>query len=527
MSGFEFDGGSQEGTHASCIHLHGAPCLDRLLEHPAVQCIWLGEIDPSSGLIAILDAVGPKKAVAEPIRDLVNAAPESRGRLIQAVISRRPVVVQDASRFDDAIARVLAEQGLYGACIVSVPTCATASRFTVAYADRPDSWRPELVQMVVDVSRDLAETGADVPQVGGLKSAACMPHSFLAEAIEAAPVAVATLDMDGRVRTVNAAAERMLDRESGEIVNRTIVECIDGGFGAEFEGLVGRILAGESVDALEGSLDLGDDRRYWLRVYGAPVTCPVTGAIEGAIVVAQDITGEHIMRQRIQANADQQTERAIHLVDLVEHERRSIAETFHDDVGQNLAAAKLRVQMLLARADEFHLDERVRQSLTALVGTLSLVTDTARLTARELRDSDFETLGLEGAIEAYVERLRGVTQTHWVTRIRNVPVSVEVGGIIYRAARELVVNAAKHASAMNVWIELDQQDESVVLAVRDDGVGMPPGGADAAGRRSGGLSVIRKQVELAGGRLEVGSGEEGTSVAVHFPLPRAGLAGPG
>jgi signal transduction histidine kinase len=83
----------------------------------------------------------------------------------------------------------------------------------------------------------------------------------------------------------------------------------------------------------------------------------------------------------------------------------------------------------------------------------------------------------------------------------------------YYVVSEALNNAAKHARASVVAVELDTHDGGVQLAIRDDGIG----GADL--NQGSGLLGLRDRVEALGGRLHVDSpAGSGTTLLIQLPL---------
>jgi signal transduction histidine kinase len=90
------------------------------------------------------------------------------------------------------------------------------------------------------------------------------------------------------------------------------------------------------------------------------------------------------------------------------------------------------------------------------------------------------------------------------------PEHIEVAA--YYTVSEALTNAAKHAHASVVHVDLDAHDTSVRLAIRDDGVG----GADPA--QGSGLVGLRDRIEAVGGELEVTSpAGHGTTLLIRIP----------
>jgi signal transduction histidine kinase len=96
------------------------------------------------------------------------------------------------------------------------------------------------------------------------------------------------------------------------------------------------------------------------------------------------------------------------------------------------------------------------------------------------------------------------------------PPSVEVAA--YYVVSEALTNAAKHAAASVVQVELKAEDDRLKLLIRDDGVG----GADP--ERGSGLLGLRDRIEALGGAIEISSRRgRGTSLAINIPIDRSGM----
>jgi signal transduction histidine kinase len=94
---------------------------------------------------------------------------------------------------------------------------------------------------------------------------------------------------------------------------------------------------------------------------------------------------------------------------------------------------------------------------------------------------------------------------------RRLPDQVEVAA--YYAVSEALANAAKHARASAVHVELDTPDATLQLAIRDDGIG----GADPA--QGSGLTGLRDRIEAVGGTLDVTSPvRSGTTLLIKIPV---------
>ncbi|MGN8245445.1 sensor histidine kinase [Cellulomonas soli] len=98
----------------------------------------------------------------------------------------------------------------------------------------------------------------------------------------------------------------------------------------------------------------------------------------------------------------------------------------------------------------------------------------------------------------------------------------EVETIAYFCVAELLTNVAKHAQASGAYVRVEQQDGSLRLRVRDDGVGGAHLRVPSA-RGGSGLVGLHERVAAVDGRLSVDSPVGGpTVVTVHLPLRVAG-----
>jgi signal transduction histidine kinase len=100
---------------------------------------------------------------------------------------------------------------------------------------------------------------------------------------------------------------------------------------------------------------------------------------------------------------------------------------------------------------------------------------------------------------------------------RRLPEPIELAA--YYVVSEALTNAAKHASATVVDVDVTADDEMLRVDVRDDG----RGGADRT--RGSGLMGLTDRVEALGGRLSLRSPPgAGTTVQVALPLTAPGGA---
>ncbi|MGY6021876.1 HAMP domain-containing sensor histidine kinase [Streptomyces spinosirectus] len=214
-----------------------------------------------------------------------------------------------------------------------------------------------------------------------------------------------------------------------------------------------------------------------------------------------------------------------------EAERRRIAQELHDEVGQSMTAILLGLKRAADDAPqpllkELHeVQEITRESL-----------DEVRRLVRRLRPGVLEDLGLVSALTSLTEDFAAHTGLR-VTRRFDAELPVlgpETELVLYRVAQESLTNAARHADAERVVVALRRTEDSVVLAVTDDGcgIGAPREGAGMRGMRERAL-LIEAELDIAPAHTNADTGTgtgiststgtgtgTGTQVKLTAPVPR-------
>jgi two-component system NarL family sensor kinase len=170
-------------------------------------------------------------------------------------------------------------------------------------------------------------------------------------------------------------------------------------------------------------------------------------------------------------------------LDAEERERARIGERLHDDTLQSLLAAQQDVRE--ARAGYLQSLEYADEALTDAVRAL-------RETVLGLHPASLADRGLGVALQ--VELDRAARRTRLDVDLHVDPEALGPhDALVYTAARELITNAVKHASATRLEVRLERTADALVLTVADDGLGMPAERADEA-RAAGhvGLASTRR-----------------------------------
>jgi signal transduction histidine kinase len=226
----------------------------------------------------------------------------------------------------------------------------------------------------------------------------------------------------------------------------------------------------------------------WLTLFQAGVSGAlgeVLGAILLAVVGAALVAGPWLLRLTRDLRAERQAR-------IRTQERADVAAHLHDSVLQTLALIQ-------------------RQA-----GDAQTVTQLARTQERELRtwlfdSADPESRDLKAALTRAVGEVEGMHKVPIELVVVGDAPADDVVNAIVGAAREAMVNAAKHSGSARIDVYAESSPDQVEIDVRDRGRGFDV--AEIASDRRGIRGSIIDRVERHGGRAEITSRlGEGTEV---------------
>jgi signal transduction histidine kinase len=338
--------------------------------------------------------------------------------------------------------------------------------------------------------------------------------------VEARSLAIALVDGDELVVSAMAG-----EQDAAAIGSRAAIS------GSRLEGLLrsGRpaSLPELRVEEWPGSSQAGQDAPNLfvpMSFHGRPIglVCAVERLSDGPRFNVEDerllLAFAAVGAMAISTAQDVQRETLRRSIASAEQERARWARELHDETLQDLGALKLALDIARRGKNDERLGEVVAETVTQLETTIaglrSIVTD--------LRPAALDALGTKAALETLVERMR---RRSGFEIDLDVDLAFERGDVaerhteqlestVYRVVQEALSNAAKHAEATRVQVDIGEQDGAIELRIRDDGKGFDPGD-DTGGF---GLLGMRERIALVGGTLAISS-TPGAGTALHVVLP--------
>ena len=211
------------------------------------------------------------------------------------------------------------------------------------------------------------------------------------------------------------------------------------------------------------------------------------------------------------ANADSRSELAAsrrRIVAASDEARRRIERDLHDGTQQRLVSLALEVRN--AEADVPPDRGNLQAELSRIATGLADAVEELQEFSRGIHPAVLSRGGLGPALRTLARRSAIPVELD-ITADTRFPEPIEVAA--YYVASEALANATKHAQASHVEVSLATRNRSLLLSIRDDGVG----GADAA--RGSGLVGLTDRVEALGGSIQVRSRVgDGTHITAELPL---------
>lgn len=220
--------------------------------------------------------------------------------------------------------------------------------------------------------------------------------------------------------------------------------------------------------------------------------------------------------QKVQRYQQQLRSLAAELSLIEERERRRLATDLHDQIGQSLALAKIKLGALGQQMGDSQWGDDL-QDIRELVKEAIRYT---RSLTFELSPPLLYELDLHATLEWLCERFQDRWGISFCFSCDGAPKSVsqETCVLLYKVIRELFLNIVKHAQATQAQLRMTSQGERLIVVVEDDGIGFVPPEGGFHQMASFGLFSIHERLSYLGGAIQVTAGATGgTRVILELP----------
>jgi PAS domain S-box-containing protein len=349
--------------------------------------------------------------------------------------------------------------------------------------------------------------------------------------------------MDGTSIFVNQALCTMLGFAESDLKGETIWTFTHRDDIEESKRLYDRLIKQAIPFQLEERFIRRNGSTVWVSVSTAPILDEV-GRAQSAVSVVMDITERkqaeadlHQLNLQLESRVERRTAQlqtantallesrkrlqtlSQRLVEVQEQERYALSRELHDRVGQSLTALNLNMTIIgdqISEKKASPISGRLADSMKLVTEMIAIVRDVMS----DLRPVVLDEYGLVAALSAYIEKFEKrydipveFSRSH--APLPRMGTAVEM--TILRITQEAMLNIARHAQADHVSLSLHCEENTMLLTVQDNGIGLPsgPDGNHSSGH---GLMIMRERAEAIGGTLKITSAL-GDGVRIEASLP--------
>ena len=213
----------------------------------------------------------------------------------------------------------------------------------------------------------------------------------------------------------------------------------------------------------------------------------------------------------------QQTRYAKALIKTEENERRQIADQLHDVAGSLLSAAKLNLSSV--REKNFITQPEAQQKLTQAEEAVTFISTMLRNMSHAISPVMLDKVGFRQSVEKICSIFNAAGK---------LKVELEMIGFenheadlhekytaMYGVLYELVNNINKHAQATHALIQLIEHDDSMVMVVEDNGIGLKHVNLQSS---THGLASIQSKIHYLNGNITFDQASpSGLIVTIEIP----------
>ena len=210
-----------------------------------------------------------------------------------------------------------------------------------------------------------------------------------------------------------------------------------------------------------------------------------------------------------------------HLHTCWDNERRSLSRQLHDSLGSSLTALTMHLGLLVQKMPQ---EPALQDRAAHMKKLLMQIVETNRQMQLKLWNDKLEFLGVRVALGELVAQFG---EQHQLAARCSLPDDElqcprSHGIVLLHTLEEALRNIAAHARASEVDVIVDDNEDEVMLTVKDNGVGLGGPVAATLGQVSSkfGLRMARERAAYLGGALTLASGaDRGVTLTMILPKP--------
>lgn len=344
-------------------------------------------------------------------------------------------------------------------------------------------------------------------------------EKFFKAFVRHTPAAVAVLDREMNYRYYSKRWTRIFEMDEANLVGKNHYEVMPQ-LPERWNEMSEKSLTGTVLRCEEDYFIKSNGEKEWLRWESYPWYND-QGEVGGIIVFSEIITDKK-HAEAIRTSYNSQQLRMKTRMEAVEEERKNIARELHDGLGQLITAAHLNLELLEDNCPEP--SQEILKFTRQIKNILYYTIDEVRSISHNLRPSVLDDFGLVPAIRNLIDEIYKTTDLNITLDAyefeQRLPAKLET--TIFRICQEALNNITKHSQATEVSIELFKRDDTIILIIHDDGVGLTTQEdyqQDDPFSGGNGILNMKERTELQNGIFRIeSSSSHGTEIIIELPI---------
>lgn len=332
------------------------------------------------------------------------------------------------------------------------------------------------------------------------------------ELYDMAPMGYLTLNSDGHILEANLESEQILATSRKKLINQSFTNFIYCEDQDIYYMLRKKIVAFKKTQICELRMRNSVGKVFWtqLRV-NAKNTCSEQSSWK---LIFSDISESRELR------AIKEHNEILHnfsrkILQARENDRKSMAREVHDQLGQIMTALKIDLLWLKRKIPQD--SQGLMSKVDIMIGNINLGIQSVRGIVVQLRPLILDDLGLEAAMQWYVQKyLKSANVKYNISfKGKELLFNEDLKIVLFRIFQEALTNVIHHSNATKCSISLSQEDETLILQITDNGIGVTQ--KQIENPKSFGLIGIRERLYPYAGRLSV-IGQEGKGTTLIIKI---------
>jgi PAS domain S-box-containing protein len=318
------------------------------------------------------------------------------------------------------------------------------------------------------------------------------------ELFNMAPIGYCTLNSNGLIIEANLASSDMLGVPRTNLKNLPLTNFIFNKDQDSYYFFQKKVLASDKQQSCELRMQNTEGKIFWVRLIAFTEQNNLGSSTQKLVFL--DIS-ERKTIEAIKAYNENLHNLSEHTLHAREDERKAIARDIHDDLGQLMTALKIDLSWIKQKIPQSA--EFLMPKIDTVIRHIEAGIQSVRDVVAKLRPLILDDLGLKATIEWHSERYLTSSNINnkLIFKLDEKLLSEELSTLLFRIYQEALTNAIRYSGAKNILISLTQKEDSIILQIKDDGIGITK--EQINNPKSFGLIGMRERLRPYAGTLEI------------------------